>query len=114
LRSSPHPREAARVLRWLGGEEVQRHLARRYGYAPTWQSLYEDAELQRDQPLLAVQRRALEGAVVRPVTPLYAQLSDVLQRQVNGLLSGGGSPAAIAASQGQSELVLRAAAGTTG
>jgi multiple sugar transport system substrate-binding protein len=103
------------VLRWLGGEEVQRHLARRYGYAPTWSSLYDDEALQRDLPLLAVQRRALEGAVVRPITPLYAQLSDVLQRQVNGLLSGGGSPAAtIAASQGQSEVVLRAAAGTTG
>ena len=115
LRSSPHPREAASVLRWLGGEEVQRHLAQRYGYAPTWTSLYEDESLQRDLPLLAVQRRALEGAVVRPVTPLYAQLSDVLQRQVNGLLSGGGSPAAaITTSQGQSELVLRAAAGTTG
>jgi multiple sugar transport system substrate-binding protein len=53
--------------------------------------------------------------VVRPVTPLYAQLSDVLQRQVNGLISGAGSPAtAIAASQGQSEVVLRAAAGTSG
>ncbi len=115
LHSSPHPREAAAVLRWLGGEEVQRHLARRYGYAPTWSSLYDDEALQRDLPLLAVQRRALEGAVVRPITPLYAQLSDVLQRQVNGLLSGGGSPAAtIAASQGQSEVVLRAAAGTTG
>jgi multiple sugar transport system substrate-binding protein len=112
LRTSPHPREAAAALRWLSGEQVQRHLARQYGYAPTWSRLYEDEELQRDQPLLAVQRRALEGAVVRPVTPLYAQLSDVLQRQVNGLLSGGGSAAAtIATTQGQSELVLRAASG---
>jgi multiple sugar transport system substrate-binding protein len=114
LRPSAHPREAATVLRWLCGEEVQRHLASHYGYAPTWRSLYDDRDLQRQQPLLAVQRRALEGAITRPITPLYAQLSDVLQRQVNGLISGGGTAAAaMGAAQGQSETLLRAAAGTT-
>ncbi len=114
LRHSPHPREAATVLRWLCGEEVQRHLARSYGYAPTWRSLYDDPDLQREQPLLAVQRLALEGAVSRPITPLYAQLSDVLQRQVNGLISGDGSAAlAMATAQEQSETLLRAATGTT-
>jgi multiple sugar transport system substrate-binding protein len=113
LQGSSHPREAAAALRWLSGEEMQRHLAVTYGYAPTWQSLYEDEDLQRQQPLLDVQRRALDGAVTRPVTPLYAQLSDVLQRQVNGLLSGdGNAAAAVARIQDQSEMVLRAAAGT--
>lgn len=112
LRGSAHPREAASVIRWLSGEEVQRHLARRYGYAPTWASLYDDPALQRELPLLAVQRQALAGAVARPTTPLYAQLSDVLQRQVNGLLAGDGHPAAAAtmgSAQRQSEAVLRAA-----
>ena len=112
LRGSPHPREAASVIRWLCGEEVQRHLARRYGYAPTWASLYDDPALQRELPLLAVQRQALEGAVARPTTPLYAQLSDVVQRQVNGLLAGDGSAGAaatLATAQRQSEAVLRAA-----
>jgi multiple sugar transport system substrate-binding protein len=114
LRGSPHPREAATVIRWLCGEGMQRHLARQFGYAPTWASLYDDPALQHDLPLLAVQRQALESAVARPTTPLYAQLSDVVQRQVNGLLAGDGSPAAaatMASAQRQSEAVLRAAAG---
>lgn len=112
LRGSAHPREAATVIRWLCGEEVQRHLARRYGYAPTWQSLYDDPILRNELPLLDVQRQALESAVARPTTPLYAQLSDVVQRQVNGLLAGDGNPAAaatMATAQRQSEAVLVAA-----
>jgi len=112
LRGSTHPREAATVIRWLCGEEVQRHLARRYGYAPTWQSLYDDPILRNELPLLDVQRQALESAVARPTTPLYAQLSDVVQRQVNGLLAGDGNPAAaatMATAQRQSEAVLVAA-----
>jgi multiple sugar transport system substrate-binding protein len=109
LRGSAHPREAAAVMRWLCGEEVQRHLALRHGYAPTWASLYDDPELQRQQPLLAVQGQALASAVARPTTPLYAQLSDGLQRSVNGLLAGEGTAAdALAAVQRQSEDLLRA------
>ncbi|MEB3255757.1 MAG: ABC transporter substrate-binding protein [Synechococcaceae cyanobacterium] len=111
LHGSAHPRQAAEVMRWLCGETVQRHLALRYGYAPTWASLYEDPELQRQQPLLVVQAQALASAVARPTTPLYAQLSDGMQRSVNGLLTGQGTaPDAMAAVQRQSEMLLRASA----
>jgi multiple sugar transport system substrate-binding protein len=52
---------------------------------------------------------------VRPLTPLYAQLSDLLQRQVNGLLSGEGTAAiAMAKAQNQSSVLLAAAAGPGG
>jgi multiple sugar transport system substrate-binding protein len=63
--------------------------------------------------MLAVERQALENPVERPPTPLYAQLSDVVQRQVNGMLTRHGDPgASMARAQRQSELVLRSAAGT--
>lgn len=115
LRGSAHPEAAADVIRWFAGPEVQRTLALGQGYSPSLAALYAEPELQARQPLLAVQRRALAAAVARPITPLYAQLSDVLQRQVNGLLSQGGDPgsgaaaAAMARAQRGSEAVLRAA-----
>ena len=85
------------------------------GYAPTWTSLYDDADLSRRQPLLAIQRQGLAQAVLRPPSPLYAQLSDVVQRQLNGLISGRGNPAqAMAEAQRQSQAVLRAASGEPG
>ena len=110
IAGSPHPSEAAEVIRWLTAPDTQRQLVMAQGYAPTWSALYDDPELARLQPLLAVQRRALEEALVRPLTPLYAQLSDLLQRQVNGLISGGGSaPAAMAEAQRRSSVLLDAA-----
>ncbi|MFZ9753283.1 MAG: extracellular solute-binding protein [Cyanobium sp.] len=115
LRGSAHPREAAKVIRWFTGPEVQKALVLDQGYAPTWAALYADPDLQRRHPLLAVQRQALEqGPLVRPLTPLYAQLSDLLQRRVNGMLSGVASPAeAMLAAQRGSEVVVAAASGVT-
>ena len=115
LRGSPHPEAAAEAIRWFTGAAVQRQLALRHGYAPSLASVYDEPDLQARQPLLAVQRRALAAAVARPVTPLYAQLSDVLQRQVNGLLSErrdpgpGAAAAALERARRGSEAVLRAA-----
>ena len=113
LAGSPHPREAAEVIRWLTGPETQKALVLDQGYAPTWASLYEDPELKLKHPLLAVQRQALEqGPEVRPLTPLYAQLSDLLQRQVNGLLTTDGTAAgAMGKAQTQSAVLIESAAG---
>ncbi len=114
LAGCPHPAEAAEVIRWLTGPEIQRELVLSQGYAPTWTALYADPELQRRHPLLEVQRQALAaGPLVRPLTPLYPQFSDVLQRQVNGMLTARGSPeATMATAQGQSEVIVRSAVGS--
>jgi len=110
LAGSPRPQAAAQVIRWLTGPEVQRELLQSQGYAPTWRSLYNDPELKAAHPLLAVQQQALNSALVRPLTPLYAQISDVLQRQINGLLASDlQTEMALAKAQRQSELVIRAA-----
>jgi multiple sugar transport system substrate-binding protein len=105
---------AARVIRWLTGPEVQRELVQNQGCAPTWRSLYEDGALQANHPLLEVQFEALRHPLVRPLTPLYAQISDVLQRQGNALLTSNLSPdVALARAQRQSDLIVRAAGAAT-
>ncbi|MEB3332640.1 MAG: extracellular solute-binding protein [Synechococcaceae cyanobacterium] len=114
LQGSAHPEQAAEAIRWLTGPESQRQLTIDYGYAPTWTALYEDAELARQAPLLPIQRQALANPVLRPPTPLYAQLSDVLQRQVNGLISQGdldtdNAALAMRTAQRRSEAVLQSA-----
>ncbi|MEY2643833.1 MAG: hypothetical protein RLZZ611_482 [Cyanobacteriota bacterium] len=111
LRGSEHPQQAAAVMRWFTGEATNRDLALRYGYTPVWQSLLDDEELQAQLPLLPVLRQALERTALRPLTPLYAQLSDVMQRELSGLITGSGTPqAAMAEAQRQSQLILRASA----
>ena len=113
LKGSVHPQQAAEVIRWFTGPETQKALVLDQGYAPTWAALYDDPDLQRRHPLLEVQRQALEqGPLVRPLTPLYAQLSDLLQRQVNGMLTSE-RPAeqAMGTAQAQSAVLLASAAG---
>jgi multiple sugar transport system substrate-binding protein len=109
LRGSPHPRAAAEVIRWFTGPKLQKELVLSQGYAPTWASLVDDPELRARHPLLAVQRQALRTPLVRPLTPVYAQISDVLQRQINGLLTSD-LPVEVALSraQRQSERIVRA------
>lgn len=110
LKGSAHPQQAAAVMRWFTGEASSRELAERYGYTPVWQSLLNDPQLQQQLPLLPVLRQALASTALRPLTPVYAQLSDVLQRQLSALITGSGSPeAAMAEAQRQSQLILQAA-----
>ena len=109
LAGSPHPEAAATVLQALTGEASQRQLVRRYGYTPTLTALFDDPELVAERPLLPELRQALEQAVLRPLNPGYAQLSDILQRQLSALITGRGDPAvAMARAARESDLLLRA------
>ncbi len=109
LAGSPHPEAAATVLQALTGEASQRQLVRRYGYTPTLTALFDDPELVAERPLLPQLRQALEQAVLRPLNPGYAQLSDILQRQLSALITGRGDPAlAMARAARESDLLLRA------
>ncbi|MEB3264305.1 MAG: ABC transporter substrate-binding protein [Synechococcus sp.] len=88
LRGTRHPNEAVEVLRALTGEESQRSLVRDWGNTPTLEVLFDDPELLAASPTLPEQRRALEQAALRPITPAYAQLSDILQRRLSGAITG--------------------------
>jgi multiple sugar transport system substrate-binding protein len=110
LKGSAHPEQAAAVIRWFTSEPIGRDLAERFGYTPVWQSLLNDPQLQEKLPLLPVLRQALERTALRPLTPVYAQLSDVVQRQLSELITGSGTAAtAMAEAQRQSALILQAA-----
>ena len=60
---------------------------------PSRQSLYDSPELARalDMPLQDV-RAAVAAAVPRPVTPVYSELSELLQVQLHRALTGQQSP----------------------
>jgi multiple sugar transport system substrate-binding protein len=94
LAGSAHPAEAITVLQALTSAESQRQLVRQWGYTPTLAALFEDPALLAERPQLPRLRQALGAAVVRPLSPGYAQLSDLLQRQLSGVITGGTTPEA--------------------
>jgi multiple sugar transport system substrate-binding protein len=88
LSGSSHKDAAVEVLQYLTSAEAQRDLNLHWGYTPTRLSVFEDPDLIAASPVLPELQRALADAVLRPLTPVYAQLSDLLYRELNSLISG--------------------------
>jgi multiple sugar transport system substrate-binding protein len=85
---SVRPQAAERLAAFLASARAQKALALAYGYAPPRRSLYEDPELAAAQPFLASLRPVFEAARPRPVSPHYVALSQVLQSELSGVLTG--------------------------
>jgi multiple sugar transport system substrate-binding protein len=91
---SARPHAAERLAAFLASARAQKALALAYGYAPPRRSLYRDPELAAAQPFLASLRQILETARPRPVSPYYVALSQALQSELSGVLTGEREPAA--------------------
>ncbi|MBN1239447.1 MAG: ABC transporter substrate-binding protein [Gammaproteobacteria bacterium] len=106
-RRSRYPDEAAAFIRFMTSPEAQRALAREYGLNPARRRLYADPGLLAAQPHLEELRAVLDAARPRPVTPRYAQLSQVLQSEFSAVLTGLDEPAeALAEAQRETERIL--------
>jgi multiple sugar transport system substrate-binding protein len=92
---SEHPDIAWELVEYLTAPEQQLERAAATGDYPTRKALYDDPRLAKALavPLDQV-RTAIESAVPRPVTPIYTELSGLLQVQLHRALTGQTSPAA--------------------
>ena len=83
---SDQPRAAWAVIEFLTGRAEMIERARAAGQYPARRSLYDDPALSQalgtDAEAL---RRIVERAVPRPVTPVYTQLSEILQIRLHRL-----------------------------
>ena len=112
LRGSQHQQATAEAIRALTSSQAQRDRFLQQGYTPTEASLFEDPELLEASPVLTQLKEALAIAVPRPITPIYAQMSDLLQRQLSGVLTEKRDPdQAMEQLQGATITLLRSAGG---
>ena len=110
LKGSEHPQSTVEAIKYLTNEQSQRYLFTNFGYTPTQAALFEDEQLTNAYPSLVAIGEALPYARPRPQTPLYAQMSDVLQRNLSSTLTGVTQPpAAMNQAQDTTEQVLIAA-----
>ena len=87
LKGSAHVNASIEAIRFLTNESSQKQLFLGHGYTPTQQSVFDDPQLLQDKPILAEFGQALKVVKARPETPLYAQISDVLTRQLSSILT---------------------------
>jgi multiple sugar transport system substrate-binding protein len=103
-RHSENPEAAWAVIEYLTQPEQMRERARVVGQYPSRAALYEGDALTAELDIPpATARRVIEYAVPRPVTPVYNQLSEILQIQLHRALTRQATPAA-ALARAQTEM----------
>ena len=90
-----HPEAAYRLLDYLTAPEQMLERAASVGQYPTRRALYDDPRLAGVLAIPVEQAREIIGsATPRPVTPIYTQLSEILQIQLHRALVRQTSPEA--------------------
>lgn len=90
---SRHPQQAWALITFLTQPEQMLERAERLGQYPARRSLFDDPRLDQalDAPATDV-RSIIESATPRPVTPVYTQLSEILQIHLHRALTGQSAP----------------------
>jgi multiple sugar transport system substrate-binding protein len=93
--NSSHSEAAWKVIQFLTAPEQMLERAQVASQFPTRPALYDDPALGRALAIPPAQaREVIDHAVPRPVTPVYTQLSDVLQIYLHRALTRQQEPAA--------------------
>jgi multiple sugar transport system substrate-binding protein len=90
---SDQPEAAYRVIEFLTQPEQMLERARELGQFPPRRSLFDRKELAASLAVPPAEaRRIIDAAVPRPVTPVYAELSEILQIWLHRALTGQAEP----------------------
>jgi multiple sugar transport system substrate-binding protein len=79
--------QAWQLVEFLTSNKVQKELALNLSWAPTSRTLYNDPQLIENLPFLQVVEMGLKNIQIRPNLPYYQWISDVLQKNINKVLS---------------------------
>jgi multiple sugar transport system substrate-binding protein len=100
---SKNPDASWSFIQYMLGAYAQKQLAIKGSFTPALQSVYQDADVMQKQPLFTKLAPILQNALPRPVSPVYLDLSNIIQNHVHQALAKVVSPSA-ALSALQSEL----------
>jgi len=84
---SKNPDAAWSFMHYVLGASAQKTLAIKGSYTPALQSVYDDADVQKAQPLFTKLAPILKNALPRPVSPVYTDLSNLIQTQIHQALT---------------------------
>jgi multiple sugar transport system substrate-binding protein len=86
-RFSRQPAQAWQFIDFLTGHESQKQIALATGRGPARVALYRDSEVLAQHPHLRVGYETLTRAEPRPRTPVYAPLSNIMQRYFSAAIA---------------------------
>jgi multiple sugar transport system substrate-binding protein len=86
-KSSKHPEEALKAIRFLTSEAAQKTVVLDAGYVPTRSQLFNDPGVVAKYGYYPELQKVINRAVLRPPIAQYAQASDILQRYLSAALT---------------------------
>src|SRR5260370_41807492 len=81
-------------IQYMLGAYAQKQLAIVGSFTPALQSVYNDPDVQTKQPLFTKLAPMLQNALPRPASPVYPDLSNIIQSHVHQAFTNVASPAA--------------------
>jgi multiple sugar transport system substrate-binding protein len=85
---SQNPEAAMFLVDYLTSPEVFKRNAAEFSLLPTMAATYDDPDVKKAIPFSDAARQAVEQAEVRPVSPVYPQISQAIYKNVNAALAG--------------------------
>lgn len=89
---SSNPDAAWSFIKYMLGPDAQKQLAIKGSFTPALQSVYSDSEVQTKQPLFTKLAPILKNTLPRPVSPVYPDLSNIIQNHVHQALTKQATP----------------------
>jgi multiple sugar transport system substrate-binding protein len=90
INASSKKREAAvEFVGWMSSPETQLRFATQLGLCPTRAAVFDRPEIAKEQAFMQPLKDVFLGAIPRPVTPKYPQVTLVLQSEVSRALTNG-------------------------
>jgi len=89
---SDNKEKAWKFIKYVTSYEVQKNMVLTIGWNPGRKDVYDDEELNKKLPHLKTLKYVFDNTVSRPTVPYYAQISEVIQRNVNNCLANKISP----------------------
>ena len=98
---------AIEFVRWMSSPETQLRFATQVGLCPTRSAVFDDPKIAQEQPFMQQLKSVFIGAIGRPVTPKYPQVTLVLQSEVSRALTTGNVKAALETAKNKIQSIVK-------
>jgi multiple sugar transport system substrate-binding protein len=89
---SKNPDASWSFIKYMLGPDAQKQLAIKGSFTPALKSVYDDSDVKTAQPLFTKLQPILQNSLPRPVSPVYPDLSNIIQNHIHQALTKQVSP----------------------
>ena len=109
VNASSKNREAAiEFVRWMSSPETQLRFATQLGLLPTRPAVLDHPQIAQEEPFMQKLKDVFVGAIPRPVTPKYPQVTLVLQSEVSKALTTGDVKGSLQSAKEKIQTIVKA------